>query len=102
MARTTALPSSDQNERRIAEAFRARGAMTGASALPLVSLGLNDSRALRQMVAGTVVRRAGPHRYYLDEQVWAGRRRMEWSNVLRVVVGVVLAVAATALLMYSH
>jgi hypothetical protein len=102
VARTVALPGSAQNERRIADAFRTRGAMTGASALPLMDLGLMDSRPLRRMVAEALVRRAGPHRYYLDEQVWASRRGLAWRNVLRAVVGVTLAIAATALFLYNR
>jgi len=102
VARTIALPASTQDEQRIAGAFRSRGAMSGASALPLMDLGLMDSRALRQMVAETLVRRAGPHRYYLDDQVWASRRGLAWRNVLRAVVGVALAIAATALFLYNR
>jgi hypothetical protein len=96
------LDRSVRDEGRIAAAFRDRGAMSGASAQPLVALGLMDSRVLRQMVAETVVRRAGPHRYYLDEGVWAGRRRMAWRNVLRTVVVIALAAMTVALVLYSH
>ena len=102
MARSVALERSVRDEGRIADAFRDRRAVTGASAQPLLALGLMDSRALRRMVTDAVVRRAGPHRYYLDEGAWAGRRGMEWRNVLRTVVAVSLATMALALFLYSR
>jgi hypothetical protein len=102
VARTVALERLSHDERRVAEAFRDRRALSVASAQPLVTLGLQNSRVLRQLVTTTVVRRAGPHRYYLDEGTWANRRRMEWRNVLRTVVVVALVAMATALFLYSR
>jgi len=84
-----------RDERRIVHVFRHQRALTGASAQPLLSLGLLDSRALRRMVTDTIVRRAGPHRYFLDEGAWAAQRPIGGRNALRIVVGIALAMATT-------
>jgi hypothetical protein len=72
------------NERRIVGAFRSHRALTARMALPLRELGLHDSRTLRDMVLGLVLRRAGPERYFLDEAVWSARRHLDLRAVKRI------------------
>jgi len=95
MSTTAALALTAANERQIIEAFRGLRAVNLKAARQLRELGLNDSKALRGMVAATIIRRAGPQRYFLDESVWAGRRGVAGSTAVRVAV--VLAVLAAAL-----
>ncbi len=89
-------PNSSRDERIIAGAFRDRGALNGRTAQPLQALGLGNSAALRRMVTDSVVRRAGPHRYFLDEGLWA-TRGVKWRHIVRGMVVVVLAAAGAAL-----
>jgi hypothetical protein len=75
-------------------AFRAHGATGGGKALRLRDLGLNNSDALKRLVDLSVIRKAGPDRFYLDEQAWAGRRQLSAGTITRVVVALALAIAA--------
>lgn len=95
---TAALALTRAGEQQIVKAFRAGRAVSKASAKPLREIGLNDSRPLRTMVTATIIRRAGPDRYFLDEPTWAGRRQLGAGTMVRllVVAGIVLA----ALLVY--
>jgi hypothetical protein len=82
----------------IVKAFRAGRAVNPAAARPLRDLGLNDSTALRQMVAATIIVRVGTSRYYLDETVWASRRRLSAATVVRTLV--IIGIIAAALAVY--
>ncbi len=97
MSMTSALALTALNERMIVKAFRAERATTGATARRLRELGLNHSRALRQMVAAAVLRKAGPERFYLDEGVWATRSHLQGRNVVRLTVVFIVVLAAAAL-----
>ena len=99
---TAALALTAANERQIVNAFRVQHALTGGTARPLRELGLHDSRTLRQMVESTVVRRAGPERYFLDEGTWAGRRQLQGRTILRVVLALALTAVAAALYVYGR
>jgi hypothetical protein len=88
------------NERQIVHAFRKLRALDGSLARPLRELGLSDSRTLREMVVSTVICRAGPQRYFLDEKVWAHRRQLPWRPVARTLV--VLAIVGAAAALYLH
>lgn len=85
-------------ENTILLAFRARRATGGREALSLPELGLNDSDVLKQLVASSIVRRAGPDRYFLDEKAWAGRRQVSGKIFFRVAVVIVLIGAILAVL----
>ena len=102
MGITAALAITAADERQIVNAFRRGHALTGPLARPLRDLGLNDSRTLRHMVVSTVIRRAGPHRYFLDEKVWAGRRQLRGRTVLRVMVVLAMVAAAAAVWAYGR
>jgi hypothetical protein len=93
-AATLARTAADQ--RQIVKAFRAARAMTGATARRLHELGLNDSGPLRRMVTSTIIRKAGPERYFLDDAAWASRRRLTGRTALRIALGLALALAALA------
>jgi hypothetical protein len=94
MAAALARTAGDQ--RQIVNAFRAAGALTGARARRLRDLGLNDGRVVRSMVTATIIRRAGPGRYYLDETVWATRRQLRGRTVLLLLIGIGVVGAITA------
>jgi hypothetical protein len=101
MLDTATPPSPSRDERTIVSAFRNRGALTGLTAQPLPALGLGNSAALRRMVTDLVVRRAGPHRYYLDEGMWA-TRGVRWGHIGRGLVILVLALACAAVFVLAR
>ncbi len=86
------------NARRVVDVFRAAGAVSGSRARHLADLRLNDSTALRELVRSRVVRKAGPDRYFLDEDVWAQRRRLAAGLVLRLAIPLALALVSLLLL----
>ena len=98
MDSSAALLLAAASERRIVKAFRTGHALSGTSARHLKDLGLKDSAALKGLIVGTVIRKAGPDRYFLDERLWASRRDLEWRTVLRVVVVLGLVAAAALIL----
>lgn len=79
-------------ERQVVKAFRSRGAISGPTARRLRDLGLKDNDHLRVLVTETILRKAGPERYFLHEATWAARDHMTWRTVgrLAAVAGVVL------------
>jgi hypothetical protein len=91
-----ALALNADNQRQIVAAFRAKRATSRDAARRLLELGLNDSQAFKRMVSTSILRQAGPDRYFLDERVWATGRNIEGNKVLRIAIalGVVVAVAA--------
>lgn len=91
---TESLSLAASNARKVVDAFRAAGALSGGRARLLTDLRLNNSAALRELVQAKVVRKAGADRYYLDEAVWAQRRRLAVSTILRFAVPLVLALLA--------
>ena len=93
----TSLALKTANQREIVDRFRSARAVTGATALPLRELRLNDSVPLRVMVAASLIRRAGPERYFLDEKAWASMRGLKGGTVLRLALGLLLAAAVVAL-----
>ena len=97
MSITSALALTALNERTIVKAFRGAHATTGGTARRLRDLGLNHSLALRQMVTAAVLRKAGPERFYLDEEVWASRSHLQGRTVVRLAVVFIVVLAAAAL-----
>lgn len=91
------LALAASNARKIVGAFRAAGALSGSRARHLADLRLNNSAALRELIQARVVRKAGTDRYFLDEAVWAERRRLAAGTMLRVAVPLVLALVAAVL-----
>lgn len=85
------------NERTIVSAFRAERAVSGSSARRLAELNLKLSRSLQDLIGASIVRKAGSERYYLDESVWATRRRLNGRGLARVAVVAALALIATLL-----
>lgn len=86
------------NERQVVNAFRVQRALTLKTALPLNALGIGgSSETLRGMLVAGTIRRAGPERYYLDEQLLASQRQLSSRTVLRVVLGIVAVATAAAL-----
>lgn len=86
----------------IINAFRAERAVSPPSAQRLRDLGLKDTGVLRALVTSTVIRKAGPERYFLDERVWAARRHAPVWHLVLVVAGVLLAVGLGALYLTSR
>ena len=78
-------------ERQIVKVFRSQRAVSGPAALRLRDLGLKDSEVLRHLVATTIVRKAGPERYFLHEPTWAARGHMSWRAVGVMALGTALA-----------
>lgn len=92
---STTLASDRLNarfERDIVKIFRRHWATSAGAARRLRDMGLKDTDALQGLVTATVLRRAGPERYFLHEQTWAARDHMSWSTVGRL--GILLLVVA--------
>lgn len=68
-------------ELKVVKAFRAHNALSGPTARRLQDLGLKDTDHLRQMVVATILRKAGPERFFLHEATWAARGHMSWRTV---------------------
>ncbi len=99
MGSTASLASlAALNEHRVVKTFRAARALSGNTARRLADLRLTSSAALRVLLAERVIRKAGAERYFLDETLWANRRRMSGRAMARV--GVAAALAAAASLVY--
>jgi hypothetical protein len=90
-----------RSERQIVKVFRGRGAISGVGAKKLRDLGLKDTPVLRQLITATIVRKAGPERFFLHEPTWAARGQLSWRAVrqLGLAVGVVAIGAVTYLLL---
>lgn len=87
----TALPG---NSRLVVGVFRKCRALTGATAKSLLELRLNLSPTLRSLIDAGVVRRAGPHRYFLNEEKWARRRQLSGATLRWLAVPAVIALVA--------
>jgi hypothetical protein len=86
-------------EREIVQAFRGRSALSGATAQKLRDLGIKDTQVLRGMVSATIVRKAGPDRYFLHEPTWATRGHVSWRTAGLIGIGVVTLAAVAYLLL---
>jgi hypothetical protein len=102
MRTTAGAALTNQFELKIINAFRAERALSPPSAQRLRDLGLKDTRVLRGLVTSSVIRKAGPERYFLDERVWAARHHAPTWRLVLVVVGVLLAVGLGALVLNSR
>jgi hypothetical protein len=102
MTAVTSLASTLRHERKIVAAFRQLGAISGERAQRLKKLGLSDGPILRGLVTAEIVRRAGAERYFLDEQVWATRRRLPARTVLMLVLAIGLAAVFAAISVAGH
>ena len=101
MPTTAGLALTGRFELKIINAFRAERAVSASRAQPLRDLGLKDTRVLRDLVTCSVIRKAGPERFFLDEGVWATRRYgTSWRLVL--VVGVLLVIGLGALFLSTR
>jgi hypothetical protein len=82
--------------RQIIGAFRAARALSGPSARRLRDLGLKDTEVFRQLISLAVIRKAGPERYFLDEEVWAARSHWPLWRLILVVLAVFLVMGLGA------
>jgi hypothetical protein len=87
-----------RNERYIVQAFRKGKAVSGPSAQRLRTLGLKDTVALQELITATIVRKAGPDRFFLHEPTWVARDHMSWHTVR--LLGAGLGIIALAVLAY--
>jgi hypothetical protein len=85
-------------ERQIVKAFRSHGAISGPAARRLRDLGLKDTDHLRFLVTATILRKAGPERFFLHEATWAARDHMSWRTV-RLLAGAA-ALVVTGVVIY--
>ena len=102
MSTAAVLALTALNERHIVKAFRAERAITGSTARRLRDLGLGPSQTLRRMVASTILRKAGPERYFLDEDVWATRRQLPGRTIVRIAVALGCAAVAATLYLVTR
>jgi hypothetical protein len=87
-------------ERQIVKAFRARSALSGPTAQRLRDLGLKDSPHLQGMVTATILRKAGPERFFLHEATWAAKDHMSWQTVRKLAISAVILVAVIAIYLW--
>lgn len=85
---------AERFERDIVKIFRRHWATNATAARRLRDMGLKDTDVLKGLVATTVLRRAGPERYFLHEPTWNARSHMSWPTVRRVAVLGALVLAA--------
>lgn len=88
MSTIAPAPLAARYERQVVKTFRQRKATSGPRAQRLKDLGLRDTDHLRSMVAATILRKAGPERFYLHEATWEARDHMSWETVGRLAAGV--------------
>jgi ADP-ribosylglycohydrolase len=88
-----------QQQNALIAQFRARGAVSRNTAVPLDAVGVTiDRRAFEYLLEEAVIREADPGRFYLDEEtIRARERRKQRARPLLLIVAVVLAVVALAL-----
>jgi hypothetical protein len=89
-------------QRQIIGAFRAERALSGPSARRLRELGLRDTQVLQELITLAVIRKAGPERYFLDEEAWAARGHPSLWHLALIVAGVVLVVGLGAAFLISR
>lgn len=87
-------------ERDIVRVFRRHWATSAGAARRLRDMGLKNTDVLQGLVAATILRRAGPERYFLHESTWAARSHMSWHTVQRLGLLLTLIGAAVALYWY--
>ena len=102
MPTTAGAALTTRFEHQIVTAFRVERAVSGSSARRLRDLGLKDTRVLRELVTISVIRKAGPDRYFLDEGVWAARRHAPAWHLVLVVVAVFVTLALGAFYLNSR
>jgi hypothetical protein len=102
MSTTAGAVLAARYQLQIVRAFRAERALSGPSARRLRDLGLKDTEVLRQLIATAVIRKAGPERFFLDEDVWAARRHWPVWRLALVVLGVILLMALGVLFLDSR
>ena len=98
MALSTTDALDADNQRQILAAFRAKRATSISAARRLNELGLNDSKTLRRMAVAAVLRKAGPDRYFLDEDVLAAHRNLSSRRFKPIAIMLGLVAAAALLL----
>jgi hypothetical protein len=89
---------SARAEREIVATFRRYGAISGSSARKLRELGVVGSPVLKAMVTRTIIRRAGPERFFLHEDTLRAQNAM--SNIALARLGVAIIVVGIALVVY--
>lgn len=89
-------------QRTIVKAFRLHNAISGQAAQRLRDLGLKDSDVLRQLVTATVVRKAGPERYFLHEPTWDARSHVSSRTLGGLVLMVLLAIIGMVVFLRPH
>jgi hypothetical protein len=102
MATTAGAVLTARSQRQIVGAFRAEHALSGPTARRLRDLGLRDSEVLRELVTLSVIRKAGPERYFLDEGVWAAQRHWPIWQLTLVVLGVLLLLGLGAVFLNTR
>ena len=102
MSTTAELALTTRFEQQIINAFRGERAISAPQAQRLRDLGLKESRFLTALVTSSVIRKAGPERYFLDEEVWAARRHAPIWHLALVVLGVLGALGLGALYLSSR
>jgi hypothetical protein len=88
--------------RQIIGAFRAERALSGPSARRLRELGLKDTEVFRELIGLAVIRKAGPERYFLDEEVWAARGHWPVWRLILVVLAVFLVIGLGAVFLNTR
>ncbi|HEX6748438.1 MAG TPA: hypothetical protein VF092_14165 [Longimicrobium sp.] len=89
-----AVPAILHAEHNVVRALRRAGAVTPASARPLLDLRPLDRRALVRLVSAGCVGEAAPGRYWLDEERYGahrGRRRVRALAMMAAVLAIFVA-----------
>lgn len=84
-------------ERRLAQHFRAAGAVSMADAIAYAPRGADEARAFARLKGADVLRTDGQGRWWLDETRWGARRSDRRTRAVAALLAVGVAAAIAAL-----
>ncbi|WP_073973788.1 hypothetical protein [Erythrobacter donghaensis] len=91
------VPVRPLAERKVAAHFIAAGAVSMADAIPYAPARPSRQRAFERLKGADVLRTDGQGRWWLDEELWQGRRSNRRARVVFAMLAVGVAAAAAAL-----
>ncbi|MFM7377636.1 MAG: hypothetical protein ACKO1O_05830 [Erythrobacter sp.] len=91
------VPVRPLAERKVAAHFIDAGAVSMADAIPYAPARPSRQRAFERLKGADVLKTDGQGKWWLDEELWQGRRANRRTRALLALIAVGAAAAATAL-----
>jgi hypothetical protein len=91
------VPARPLAERKVAAHFIDAGAVSMADAIPYAPARPSRQRAFERLKGADVLRTDGQGKWWLDEELWQGRRSGRRTRALLALIAVGAAAAAAAL-----